>query len=52
MFFKQQYAVNSRVRLQFVILKIITLLLNSRVTAANLPISLHMDHTQYLLKVF
>ena len=41
MIFKQQYAINSRVRFQFVILKTITLLLNSRVTAANLPISLH-----------
>ena len=49
MFFKQQYVVNSRVRFQFVVLKIITLLLNSRVTAANLPISLHTDRTQYLL---
>ena len=50
MFFKQQYAVNSRVRFQFVILKITTLLLNSRVsTTAKLPISLHTDCTQYLL---
>ena len=53
MFFKQQYAVNSRVRFQFVILKITTLLLNSRVsTTAKLPISLHTDRTQYLLWVF
>ena len=37
MFFKQQYAVNSRMRCQIVILKIITLLLNSGVTTANLP---------------
>ena len=37
MFFKQQYAVNSHMRFQFAILKIITLLLNSKETAANLP---------------
>ena len=36
-FFKQQYAVNSRMRFRFVILKIIIMLLNSRVTEANLP---------------
>ena len=36
-FFKQQYAVNSHMRFQFLILKIITMLLNSRVTEANLP---------------
>ena len=37
MFFKQRYDVNSRMRFQFVILKIITLFLNSGVTATNLP---------------
>ena len=36
-FFKQQYAVNSHMRFRFLILKIITMLLNSRVTEANLP---------------
>ena len=37
MFFKQRYDVNSQMSFQFVILKIITLFLNSGVTATNLP---------------
>ena len=52
MFFKQQYAVNSRKRFQFVILKIITLLLNSRVTTANLPnLPPHEPHPRHPVSI-